>query len=245
MVKLQAAQDEAAQQRREADTLRGALQSQEGPWFAQVQQGVQHHVQGALRRALEAEQALDAARDAHAAQVEELQRRLQAATDEAQHATERVRCLEIEAALLREAAARFVYLLVLYTVSSIVWLRYSNTCTHRARAEGLHEAEVACGAREAARHEEWAALQHTVGVVQTALEAAQARVAALQEERAGLEERAAAAESAAAQAAAALQARVAEERAINQRLMQRKEEIEWQLLQALAAQRDGGERLLQ
>lgn len=107
MVKLQAAKDEATQQRREVETLRGALQSNEGPFFAQMQQGMQHHVQGALRRAFGAEQALDAARNAHAAQIKALEERLLEATDAAQEAAVRVQGLETEAAQLKEAAARY------------------------------------------------------------------------------------------------------------------------------------------
>lgn len=84
-------------------------------------------------------------------------------------------------------------------------------------------------------------MQCTLGALQGALGAAQARVVELQGQQEALEERAVVAETAAAKATATLQARVSEERAINQRLMQRKEEIEWQLLQALAAQRDAGE----
>lgn len=222
---MQAAQEEAAQQRRDAESLRGALQSQEGPWLAQVQQGVQHHVQGALKRALEAEQALDAAREAHETHTRALHAELQTATAAAQGAREQVLGLQAEVAQLRAAVARCVFLHSAYMTNRM----------HRAREEGRKEAEAACSARESTRREEWASMQHTVEALQDALQSAQARVAELQERQDALEQREAAAE----QAASTLRARVAEERAINQRLMQRKEEIEWQLLQTLAAQRDG------
>ncbi|KAG2428998.1 hypothetical protein HXX76_011242 [Chlamydomonas incerta] len=219
LMQLKKAEADLATANQERSQLRLAAEHQRGPWFDQVRAGVEERVKHAMQRSVELEARLERQAAEHAQQLAELEQRRQD--------------LAAELAAVRGQA---------------------DDLQHRLTGaeEGQSSADKRCAAAESVAAElrqrledlsaENRVLQESVKAMRqecterwVSEQAALGRVGGLDERIAALE----AALSQQAAAAAALQRQLDTQVGVNRQLMSRKEEVEWQLMAAMAKV-DGG-----
>ncbi|KAG2449899.1 hypothetical protein HYH02_000005 [Chlamydomonas schloesseri] len=219
LMQLKKAEADLATANQERAQLRLAAEQQRGPWFDQVRVGVEERVKQAMQRSVELEAKMERQAAEHAQQLAELEQRRQD--------------LAAELVAVRGQA---------------------DDLQHRLSSaeEGQTSADKRCAAAESAAAElrqrledlsaENRVLQESVKAMRQECTERWVREQAALGRVGGLEERIAALEAALSQqaaAAASLQRQLDTQVGVNRQLMARKEEVEWQLMAAMAKV-DGG-----
>ncbi|KAF6265548.1 hypothetical protein COO60DRAFT_963050 [Scenedesmus sp. NREL 46B-D3] len=214
MAKLRAAESAAAAAGTERDELVLALEEHKGPWMDEVHQGVETRVKHALIRAQQLEQQQEEAavrHEAHLQQLRQQQADLEAALGQAAQA---------QAALQQQlAAAEAAAAEARAAAEEAAVLSAEAQAAADARAAELRVAQDSLRCMRQECNECWMSER-----------AVRAQLAEAQEQLAGL----AAARDGLAGDVQACNDELATQRAVNQQLMLKKEEVEWQLMAAIA-----------
>eukprot|EP00891_Asterochloris_glomerata_P005263 jgi/Astpho2/5263/e_gw1.00074.85.1_t len=207
---------------RERDELKVALEQQQGPWFDEVRSGVESRVRAALQRGQSLEAQLEAEVERHAEALAEAGQRAQLLQQEVKaghmhiarlqldlsRAAEATARAEEEAAAQREAASRAE----VQAAEASAEHRVMSTRMLSMQRD-LTAAKV--GAATNCPLEEAGAMAKVAGLV--------SRIKALHEQVKQAEE-----------CSIQLRHELATQQLVNEQLMQRKQEVEWQLMAAVA-----------